>query len=554
MAAKTGRHKLVEHQGEASASSAVGGAPNPDRHGPASVLNGASASAIGMGLAMQGGATEVLAEGVGDAVVDDAADKDQQETADREPEVLPEQSSTETPFDGPPVDTTEVVPEEAEELAFAPEGAALGPVSAAGRTSEIEDAGTSAEIMATMLADDEAGEIEPLRKDETVQPEVTLPFEDADDSETEGPLDPILDPVIGDDGVVDNVLDTLLGEGGVLDGLLGEDGILDDVLGGLIGDDGIIDLTGLENLLGEDGYLGGAINVILGDEGLLADILGEGGLADDLLEPLVSDGGVLDSLLSPVLGGGAVDDLLGEGSVVPGAVEDLFGDDGLVDEIIGDVPIVGDMLGPDGLLGSVLGEGSALGGLLGLGSDDAEQDSDPLEADETAEDDGFLNDLLGIGATTDDVTDVVADIGGGVSFDAVGDLMSGLLSDEDTFGVDVPDSSSGGLDDLYAGLVGENSLTGSLVGEGLLGSTTDPLLADDEIDNLLSEILGPSSSDVTGGGDLFDALFEDDSTGETDQVGGLLGDVSGLADGVLSGLDADGSLLDGLLSGDDDNV
>lgn len=548
MVAKKGRNESAGLSGEANTPPFLGGVSEVDRQGQRSGLNGVTASAIGMGLVLQGQPMEARASTGGDGVPDDAGDAERRE-------VPPDVVESDPYEQKAPQDALadEMSGGDADDPVGDAELAASGPVVAAGRTSGIDDAGAAASATAAMLSDNKADEVVLSREGEAGQPAVELDF---DSDEDEGLPGSVFEPVLGDDGIVDNLLDVLVGEGGVLDGLLGEDGLLDDVLDTLVGEDGILDLSVLEGLLGEDGYLGGAINVILGDEGLVADIVGEDGVVGDLLEALVEDDGVLDSLLSPVLGGGVVDDLLGEDGIVPGLIGDLFGGDGLVDEVVGNIPVVGDLLGSGGLLGVVFGENGALGGVLGFGGDD-EDSAASDEAVEPSEDDGFLDDLLGLGETAEGAADeaagIVTDLFEGLSLDGVGDVMTDLLGDEDIFGVDVPETATDGFDDLYAGLVGETSLVGTLAGEGLIGETAD-LLADGEVDALLNEILGPSSSDVTGGEGVFDALFgEADESGET-QVGGLLAETGGLVDGIVNALDSDASLLDGLLSTQDDSV
>ncbi len=550
MVAKKGRNESAGLSGEASTPPFFVGGGELDRHGQRSGLNGVSASAIGMGLVLKGQPMEARAAVEGDGVPDEAGDGER-----REPPLDAVESDPSAQKAAPDALVGEVSGGDVDGPIGDAGGAASGPVMAAGRTSGIGDAGAAASATAVMLSDSKADEVVLSREGETGQPAVELDF---DSDEDDGLPGSVFEPVFGDDGIVDSLLDVLVGEGGVLDGLLGEDGLLDDVLDTLVGEDGILDLSVLEGLLGEDGYLGGAINVILGDEGLVADIVGEDGVVGDLLEALVEDNGVLDSLLSPVLGGGVVDDLLGEDGIVPGLIGDLFGGDGLVDEVVGNVPVVGGLLGSGGLLGVVFGENSALGGLLGFGDDEDSAASD--EAVELSEDDGFLDDLLGLGemaeGAADEVVGTVTELFDGLSLDGVGDVMTDLLGDEDVFGVDVPETATDGFDDLYAGLVGETSLVGTLVGEGLVGETAD-LLADGEVDALLNEILGPSSSDVTGGEGVFDALLGEASEageGGEFQVGGLLAESGGLVDGIATALDADVSLLDGLLSTEDDSV
>jgi len=79
-------------------------------------------------------------------------------------------------------------------------------------------------------------------------------------------------------------------------------------------------------------------------------------------------------------------------------------------------------------------------------------------------------------------------------------------------------------------------------------------LPDGEVDTLLNEILGPSSSDVLAGGDALSALLDEAGDSDTSGVGGLLADnVGGLVDDVSDAFDAGASLLDGLMD-DQDNI
>ncbi len=502
-------------------------------------LNGVSASAIGMGLALQSGLTGSLGAFAQDADISDSPDTDTSGGASAVTSgavlnnTLPEAPVGDTSGEDNDISIEDV------------EGEVFGAVAAAGRTSDISNAGAATAAAEDRLSDALETDNENLLSEQTSAAVVDL----LDESDADGVLGTVLDPILGDDGLVDNLLDTLLGEGGILDTLLGDDSLVDTLLDTLIGEDGLLDLEALEVVLGPDGLLGGAISELLGDESLVASILGDEGVVDNLVEALTGTGGVLDNILGPVLGDDVVGNIIGEDSIVSGLVGNLLGDGGLVDELVGDIPVVGDLLDEDGLLGNVIGEDSALGGLLGLGGSDEETGS----SEDDSEEGDYLDALLGLDNPAGDLGDTVSGVLDDISLDGAGDVMAGLLGDEDVFDVDVPDAVSGGFDDLFAGLVGEDSLVGSLVDEGLLAGGSDAL-PDGEVDTLLNEILGPSSSDVLAGGDALSALLDEAGDSDTSGVGGLLADsVGGLVDDVSDAFDAGASLLDGLMD-DQDNI
>jgi hypothetical protein len=504
-------------------------------------LNGVSASAIGMGLALQSGLTGSLAAFAQDADVSDSPDADTSGVPNGVSEGAASANLQDTLPDVANGDISEDDDVSLEDI----EGEASGAVAAAGRTSDISNAGAAAAAAEDRLSDALETDNESLLNEQTSTTVVDL----LDESDADGVLGTVLDPILGDDGLVDNLLDTLLGEGGILDTLLGDDSLVDTLLDTLIGEDGLLDLEALEVVLGPDGLLGGAISELLGDESLVASILGDEGVVDDLVEALTGTGGVLDNILGPVLGDDVVGNIIGEDSIVSGLVGNLLGDGGLVDELVGDIPVVGDLLDEDGLLGNVIGEDSALGGLLGLGGSDEETGSSEGDSEEG----DYLDALLGLDNPAGDLVDTVSGVLDDISLDGAGDVMAGLLGDEDVFDVDVPDAVTGGFDDLFAGLVGEDSLVGSLVDEGLLAGGSDAL-PDGEVDTLLNEILGPSSSDVLAGGDALSALLDEAGDSDTSGVGGLLADsAGGLVDDVSDAFDAGASLLDGLMD-DQDNI
>ncbi len=339
----------------------------------------------------------------------------------------------------------------------------------------------------------------------------------------------LLDSILGDDGLVDTVVDTVLGTDGILDGLVGEDGLLDvdAVVDGLLGDDGVLtDLVG--DLLGDGGLLGGVVDVVLGEDGLISEI--------GVLDPLVGEGGLVGHLLEPVLGAdGLLDD----------AVGNLVGEDGIIDELVADVPVLDPLLGADGLVGQVLDVedgliGSVVGGLLGGGGSPEAEETLELGAEGEDDDDAFLETLLVM--PTHDAPD------------AEGIVLDGLLGEEDVFGFEVA-PEEGGVDDLYAGLTGDSGLTGSVVDSGLLSGQVE--VDDAEVDALLSDILGPSTADVVAGGDALSILLSDVAEGgETIMEDGAAG-IFGLSEETLlettpealvGGIADEGmQLIDGLL-------
>ncbi|WP_460274785.1 hypothetical protein [Celeribacter sp. ULVN23_4] len=405
-----------------------------------------------------------------------------------------------------------------------------GLVAAAGRTGQTSDAGAANAAAVEILAEARGAEDARIGVDSGVSPSVDL-FEDDDG---DGLLGDVLDPIIGDDGLVASLLDALLGEGGILDTLLGDESLVGTLLDTLIGEGGLLDLDALETLLGPDGLLGSALTELLGDESLLAELLGEDGVIDDLMDALVGEDGVLSSILDPILGDGVLDGVLGEGGIISDVVDDLFGEDGLLNDLVGDLPIVGGLVGDGGLLSGLLG--------LGGGGDET--------ADVDGEEEGdFLDTLIGLDASAGDVGAVLGDVTDAV-FDGVDDVLTGLLGDEDVFDIDVPETALGGFDDLFAGLVGEDSLTGALADQGLLADDGG-LPLDGEIDNLLSEILGPSSPDVIAGGDALDAILGEVAGDSGDAVGGLLAETGELAGALVDTVGLEDTLLGGLFPDDD---
>ncbi|MEQ9056133.1 MAG: hypothetical protein RLO38_15690, partial [Roseovarius confluentis] len=245
--------------------------------------------------------------------------------------------------------------------------------------------------------------------------------------------------------------------------------------------------TGASGLLGS---LTGSAGLLGSLSGLVADSGADGSNAD------IGDDGVIDDGADDVVASGA-----GEGD----SADDASAEAGASDVLDASAGATDPQPGPETV---------------------SDTDTDvPQDIAEESGDDGFLDSLVGAGDDViADLPDNLTQIGGNISLDGMDDVLAGLLGDDDTFGVEVPDSEIDGFDDLFAGLVGDSSLTGTLVGTG------GDLLADGEVDDLLSEILGPASADVTGGdGDVIGALLGDaDADGGVSQVGGLLADMGGL--------------------------
>ncbi len=506
------------------------GASQQERVNQKTGLNGAAATAIGMGLALQAGMSEGLSAFAGtpeEAVAEQDGSEDVVQIA---------QAETDAPEDG---ELNEELPdvgadEGADDVLGEFDVAVSGAVAAAGRTAQTSDAGSANAAAVEILAEADEATAARLGGDYNDPPKAD--FFDGDDDDG-GLLGDVLDPIIGDDGLVDALLDALLGEGGILDTLLGDESLVATLLDTLIGEDGLLDLDALEALLGPDGLLGSALTELLGDESLLADLLGEDGVIDDLMDALVGEDGVLSSILDPILGDGVLDGVLGDDGIISDVVDDLFGEGGLLDDLVGDLPIIGDLVGDGGLLSGLLG--------LGGGSDVAGE-ADGVGGDEEGD---FLDTLIGLDLSAGDVGDVLDDVTDTI-LDGVDDVLTGLLGDEDVFDIDVPEVALGGFDDLFAGLVGEDSLTGSLADQGLLaGDVGLPL--DGEVDSLLSEILGPSNSDVMAGGDALDAILGDVAEDSGDLIGGLLGETGDLAGALVDTISVEDTLLDGLFSHDD---
>lgn len=418
----------------------------------------------------------------------------------------------------------------------------------------------------------------------------------------------------------------VLGDDGLAGGALGDDGLVDGLLGGLLGGGAVeveevvpteltdTDITEVSYVLETgtetvtqfaDGVLGdGAlVDGALGDEGLAGGLLAEGGAADELLGGDGLVGGALggDGLVDGLLGGDAAEaeevvptelietavpegvDVLEDGAeaAVPAIKATL--DAG---SVVNEVPIVGGILAGQAASVAVLPltEGPVAGLSEGVTAEpndaqtligQAETDSvaptdtpDTSEADvsgaallddvpvtEDAGDDGFLDTL--VAGDTEDLLGSVETL-----LDPSDALLDGLLGEVDVFGLNVVEGDEG--DDLFAGLTGEQGLTGSLVKQDVLG-LSDPIgddAPDAEVDNLLNDILAGGVSDITGEEGAFDALFGIDvmaeEEGELLGVGDTAAAEAGAVEGALDILfdnraDQGHSLLGGLLQETFDN-
>lgn len=136
-----------------------------------------------------------------------------------------------------------------------------------------------------------------------------------------------------------------------------------------------------------------------------------------------------------------------------------------------------------------------------------------------ASDGGFLEGLLGDGMSGADL--MVED-----------SVLSGLLGDDDPFGIAVEDVSAAVgdvADDLFAGLAGIESLAGVLVDGGIIDQADMGAAVeyDPDVDGLLSDILGLGTNDILGVDSDFDALFSgDEGVGEAGSGGDILGDAA----------------------------
>jgi len=535
-----------ERRGLVDATESVVRIPEANRLTPKSGLSSAVAGAVGMGLAVQSSlANKLWASTSDDTPIDPNVDPvDVHNLAE-----VGEQSdavgldAAELPVDGTiaPVGVDVAAP--ADDV----DSTASAAPAAAGRTSSVANATATSEAVDKVLNLEEESHSADFSSTDVHVPQSDIdPFSDKETASR-------LDPAPGAEGVVDGVIDALFGDDGVLTDLLGEDGLVDDLVDALVGEGGILDLSILDGLVGDDGLLDGVVDIILSDEGFVSEFLGG---IDSLLDPVI-DGvldPIVDDVLEPVIDGvldPIVDDVLEP--VIDGVLDPVVGD--ALDPILGDLlgSVIGDVTGPilddviEPVLGTdVIGDLPIVGGLLG-----GAENADGSNFGES-EDDGYLDTLLGIddSAGAENVSDLT-DVPSG---DTLGDVLTGLLGDDDTFGVDVEPTETGDFGDLFAGLEGEGSLTGSLMDHGLLNETVD-VLADGEVDSLLSEILGPNSSDVLAGGDAIDALLgasEGDNDLGAELTDGLVDSADDQLNDVSDVTEATSNLLDGLFFTQDD--
>ncbi|SFH37723.1 hypothetical protein [Sulfitobacter dubius] len=341
--------------------------------------------------------------------------------------------------------------------------------------------------------------------------------------------------IAGAEGPVGPIVGSVIGDGDLADGLL--DGVLGEgsALDSVLGEDGVVGV-----LLGEDGLVSG----LLGDGGVVGAVLGEDGVVDALLGEDGLVGGVLgdDGVVGGLLGeGGVVDDLLGENGLVQGVlgedgiVDGLLGEDGLVGGVLGDNGVVGGVLGEDGLVGGLLGDNGLLGGLSGGGSSETTEGVPADLVDTTLSE---VSGVLDTGAQT--VTQVVDGVIGEAGL--VGGVVDGLLG-----GGSGDESLAGGLlgeDGLIDGLAGEDGLVGGVLGDngvvsGVLGE--DGLVGDLLSDNgLLGGLLGGGSSDPT---DVVPADLVDTTLSE---VSGVLDTGAQTVTQVVDGVLGEGGLVGGV--------
>ncbi|MFG6546872.1 hypothetical protein [Sulfitobacter sp. 1A13730] len=398
---------------------------------------------------------------------------------------------------------------------------------------------------------------------------------------------------------VTQVVGDALGEAGPIGGIVGNDGVVDDLLandglvGGLLGGEAAeaeedvpaaveTTLTEVSDAVETAGETvaevagdvlgdGGLVDGVVGDDGLLGGLLGGGAEVEEVVPTDLADAAITE-----------VSDALEDGAVTAEPVINAAADAG---SVVDDVAVVGGILG--GLLGgqAASSEASPLteepvadaSGETTSEPDDAQaslgQDEiDPVTSIETpqsspatdvsdaallddvspsedAGDDGFLDTL--VAGATEDLLGSAETL-----LDPSDPLLDGLLGEDDVFGLNVVEGDEG--DDLFAGLAGEQGLTGSLVEQDVLGlsNSGEEDAPDAEVDNLLNDILAGGVSDITGEDGAFDALLNNDAAAE--EEGELLaaddaavaeaGAVEGALDILFDqGADSGHSLLGGLL-------
>lgn len=284
---------------------------------------------------------------------------------------------------------------------------------------------------------------------------------------------------------------------------------------------------------------GAVLDVVTGDDGLLDTVLGEDGLLDDTLDTVLGDDGVVDTVLDVATGDdGLLGGVTGSGGLLSGLLSGVGSntagigqDDGLAEAVTASVEAeVGDSIG---------GTEADWEGIENPETNSVAPDASDDQKEQ--EDDGFLDTLL---AADDDTG-----------------ILTGLIGDEDVFGIDVAPMVEDEADDLFMGLGGTDDLGGSLVERGLLD---DDSSFDAEVDDFLNQIIGSSvDGDVLAGGqNTFEVLIEDNTSDEVDELveeaPDLLDDT--VIDDAISTLfgagdgDSGGGLLGGLFgSNEDDN-
>lgn len=554
MAEKTDPRNITDTGGQGAERDVSASVPREQRTSPGAGLSDFAASAIGMGLVLNGGARSAAA-----STPSEVSEEAETEGTDRAAQNGVTPATGEPGANGAPEgqqganDNESPEGEEGEQEQLSDLPPPSGGTAAGGMTANVRNAGlVSGQIFEEKAAQEEDSEAS--NEEATEAPTVDII----------AGADGLLQPILGEDGLLDDLLDLLLDEGGLLDSILGDDGLVDTVidtilgtdgiLDGLVGEDGLLDVDAVvDELLGEDGILTDIVGDILGDGGLLGGVidvvLGEDGLISEIgvLDPLVGEDGLVGHLLEPVLGAdGLLDD----------AVGNLIGEDGIIDELVADVPLLDPLLGSDGLVGQVLDVedgliGTVVGGLLGGGApEDPQKAAQGESTDGAGDDDAFLENLLAMPTNEDP--------------GAEGLVLDGLLGEEDVFGFEVApfDVVGDAVDDLYAGLTGDGGLTGAVVDSGLLSGQVE--VDDAEVDALLSDILGPSTADAVAGGDalailLSDIAEEGESTSE-DGAANIFGlNEDGLLDdapaAVLDGALGEGvQLIDGLFSDETDQA
>tara|TARA_R110000868_G_scaffold18172_70_gene79935 strand:+ start:12080 stop:14260 length:2181 start_codon:yes stop_codon:yes gene_type:complete len=524
-------------------------------------LNGvsATATAIGMGLALQSGSpdglqafAETLPEG--DAPVPDA------KAADKTP-AAQDQTVLDADQDG---GNATAHPFEIASLDVAAESAAVGDTTDAAAEPKMASLG-AAPLHGSQ--DDQPYFKQSVKPGEDTDPTLHTPSspkpEVSNDTPSSPPPMPVTDTLLGEDGVVDTVVDTLLGEDGVVDTvvdtLLGEDGVVDTVVDTLLGEDGVVD-TVVDTLLGEDGVVDtvvdtllgddGVVDVVLGDDGIVDTILGDDGVVDTVIDTVLGDDGVVDVVLGD---DGIVDTVLGDDGVVETVVDTVLGDDGVVDVVLGDDGIVDTILGDDGVVGTVvdtvLGDdgivGTLVGGILGGITEDDSPDvlDDPVSVVVDSIDpltDVVTDTVETVVDTTDDLIDTVS-----APVETVVDTTDDLIETVSAPLETVVDTTDDLIDTVSAPLETVVDTT-----DDLIDTVTAPLeTVTDTTDDLIDTVSAPLETVTDTNDDLIETVsapvetvVEDVTSGLTPLVEDLIGE-----DGILDG---DDGFLDTLIGGD----